>query len=29
VYDRLVPVVINYLPNNSSWVYIEQEEEED
>jgi len=22
--DRLVPVVINYLPENSSWVYIEQ-----
>ena len=24
VHDRLVPVVINYLPENSSWVYIEQ-----
>ncbi len=22
--DRLVPVVINYLPENSSWIYIEQ-----
>lgn len=29
VHDRLVPVVINYLPDNSSWVYIEQEEEAD
>lgn len=29
VYDRLVPVVVNYLPDNSSWVYIEQPEEED
>lgn len=28
VYDRLVPVVVNYLPDNSSWVYIEQPEEE-
>lgn len=25
--NRLVPVVINYLPSNSSWVYIEKEEE--
>lgn len=24
LHDRLVPVVINYLPENSSWVYIEQ-----
>lgn len=24
VHDRLVPVVINYLPENSSWVYIEK-----
>ena len=24
VYDRLVPVVINYLPDNSSWIYIEK-----
>ena len=24
VHDRLVPVVINYLPENSSWVYIER-----
>ena len=24
LHDRLVPVVINYLPDNSSWVYIEQ-----
>ena len=24
VHDRLVPVVINYLPDNSSWVYIEK-----
>ena len=23
LHDRLVPVVINYLPDNSSWVYIE------
>lgn len=28
VYDRLVPVVVNYLPDNSSWVYIEVPEEE-
>lgn len=29
VYDRLVPVVVNYLPaDNSSWVYIEEPEEE-
>ena len=27
--DRLVPIVINYLPSNSSWVYIEVPEEED
>lgn len=27
VYDRLVPVVVNYLPDNSSWVYIEVPEE--
>ena len=26
--DRLVPVVINYLPENSSWVYIEKLAEE-
>ena len=24
LHDRLVPVVINYLPENSSWIYIEQ-----
>ncbi len=24
LHDRLVPVVINYLPDNSSWIYIEQ-----
>ena len=24
IHDRLVPVVINYLPENSSWVYIEK-----
>ena len=24
LHDRLIPVVINYLPENSSWVYIEQ-----
>lgn len=24
LHDRLVPVVINYLPENSSWVYIEK-----
>lgn len=29
VYDRLVPVVVNYLPDNSSWVYIEEPEEEE
>lgn len=29
VYNRLVPVVVNYLPDNSSWVYIEELEEED
>lgn len=28
-FDRLVPVVVNYLPDNSSWVYIEQLEEEE
>lgn len=28
VHDRLVPVVINYLPDNSSWVYIEKLAEE-
>jgi len=27
--NRLIPVVINYLPSNSSWVYIEVPEEED
>ena len=27
--DRLVPVVINYLPENSSWVYIEKLAKED
>ena len=27
--DRLVPVVINYLPENSSWVYIEKLAETD
>ena len=27
--DRLIPVVINYLPSNSSWVYIEVPEEDD
>lgn len=26
VHDRLVPVVINYLPDNTSWVLIDQEE---
>lgn len=25
--DRLVPVVINYLPDNTSWVLVDQEEE--
>ena len=30
VYDRLVPVVVNYLPSdNSSWIYIEEPEEEE
>lgn len=29
VHDRLVPVVINYLPDNTSWVLIDQEEETD
>lgn len=29
VYDRLVPVVVNYLPDNSSWIYIEEPEEEE
>ena len=24
LHDRLVPVVVNYLPENTSWVYIEQ-----
>ena len=24
LHDRLVPVVINYLPDNSSWIYIEK-----
>ena len=28
LHDRLVPVVINYLPDNSSWVYIEKLAEE-
>ena len=23
MHDRFVPVVINYLPKNSSWIYIE------
>ncbi len=27
--DRLVPVVINYLPDNSSWILVDQEEETD
>ena len=26
VHDRLVPVVINYLPDNSSWVLVDREE---
>ena len=29
VYDRLVPVVENYLPDNSSWVLIDVEEDTD
>lgn len=29
IYDRLVPVVENYLPENSSWVLIDVEEETD
>ena len=29
VHDRLVPVVINYLPENDNWVLIDQPEEED
>ena len=28
-HDRFVPVVINYLPDNSSWVYIEDLPEEE
>ncbi len=27
--NRLVPVVINYLPDNPSWILVDQEEEED
>ena len=27
VYDRLVPVVINYIPDNSSWVLVDGPEE--
>lgn len=27
VYDRLVPVVINYIPDNTSWVLIDAEED--
>ena len=29
IYDRLVPVVENYLPENSSWVLVDVEEETD
>lgn len=29
VYDRLMPVVENYIPDNSSWVLVDVEEEED
>ena len=29
VHDRLVPVVINYLPDNTSWILVDQEEETD
>ena len=29
IYDRLVPVVINYLPDNSSWIYIDEETQAD
>ena len=27
VYDRLVPVVVNYIPDNSSWVLVDGPEE--
>ena len=26
IYDRLVPVVINYLPDTTSWILIDSEE---
>ena len=29
VYDRLVPVVDNYIPENTSWILVDVEEEED
>lgn len=29
IYDRLVPVVINYLPENSSWVLVDDFQEEE
>lgn len=29
VYDRLVPVVENYIPENTSWILVDVEEEED
>ena len=29
VYDRLVPVVDNYIPENTSWILVEVEEDED
>ena len=29
VYDRLVPVVENYIPENSSWILVDVEEEEE
>ena len=27
VYDRLVPVVVNYIPDNTSWVLVDGPEE--
>jgi hypothetical protein len=27
VYDRLVPVVINYIPDNTSWILVDGPEE--
>ena len=29
VYDRLMPVVENYIPDNSSWVLVDVPEEEE